>query len=227
MAQLDVNNKQEVIKFLNSKFSGMEVDELRELLERVLRRPGNPNQKQVIKLLSESMENVEFFRLSGDPIDGQDAFLRLKEVFENLHYDNGLPLSGLNFPEQNPTEENDYFEHFDRTDEFWTYFDNFPVKEFKFDSKGNLIGILDLTYEDLFELCKDEYDGSSWEHDFGDKSKVNYKTKSEVKRQPKPFVSDDAPGVIRHYDSSGNPLDLEFPDPETWDNYRKQGKIKD
>ena len=29
MAQLDVNNKQEVIKFLNSKFSGMEVEELR------------------------------------------------------------------------------------------------------------------------------------------------------------------------------------------------------
>lgn len=69
MTQLNVNNKQEVIKFLNSKFSGMEVEELRELLERVLRRPGNPNQKQVIKLLSESMENVEFFRLSGDPIN--------------------------------------------------------------------------------------------------------------------------------------------------------------
>ena len=227
MTQLDVNNKQEVIKFLNSKFSGMEVEELRELLERVLRRPGNPNQKQVIKLLSDSMEKVEFFRLSGDPINGSDVFLRLKEVFENLHYDNGLPLSGLNFPKQNPTEENDYFEDFDRTDEFWSYFDNFPIKEFKFDSKGNLVGILDLTYEDLFELCKDEYDGSSWEDDFGDRSKVTYQTKSKVKRKPEPFVSDDTPGVIRHYDSSGNPLDLEFPDPETWDKYRKQGKIKD
>ena len=189
MAQLDVNNKQEVIKFLNSKFSGMEVEELKENLEDIFYRPSNPNQKQVIKLLSESMENVEFFRLSGDPIDGPDAFLRLKEVFENLHYDNGLPLSGLNFPEQKPTEENDYFEHFDRIDEFWTYFENFPVKEFKFDSKGNLIGILDITYEDLFELCKDEYEGSSWEDDFG------YRSKS-------------------HYNSSGNPLDLEFPDPE-------------
>ena len=227
MTQLDVNNKQEVIKFLNSKFSGMEVEELIENLGRMFHRPGNPNQKQVIKLLAESMENVEFFRLKGDPIDGPDAFLRLKEVFKNLHYDNGLPLSGLNFPEQNPTEENDYFEDFDRTDELWSYFEGFPIKEFKFDGKGNLIGILDLTYEDLFELCKDEYEGSSWEQDFGDKSKVNYKTKSEVKRQPKPFVSDDAPGVILHYDSSGNPLNLEFPDPETWDNYRKQGKIKD
>lgn len=227
MAQLDVNNKQEVLKFLNSKFSGMEVEELSELLERTLRRPGNPNQKQVIKLLFDSMGKVEFFRLSGDPIDGPDVFLRLREIFKKLHYDNGLPLSGLNFPEQNPTEENDYFEDFDRTDELWSYFDNFPFKEFKFDSKGNLVGILDITYEDLFELCKDEYEGSSWEQDFGDKSKVTYKTKSEVRRQPEPFVSDDAPGVILHRDSSGNPLDLEFPDPETWANYRKQGKIKD
>ena len=45
------------------------------------------------------------------------------------------------------------------------------------------------TYEDLFELCKDEYEGSSWEDDFGYRSKA-------------------------HYNSSGNPLDLEFPDPE-------------
>lgn len=228
MAQLDVNNKQEVIKFLNSKFSGLEVDELSELLERTLHRPGNSNQKQVIKLLFDSMEDVEFYRLNGDPVNGpEDAFLRLQDVFKNLHYDNGLPLSGLNFPEQNPTEENDYFEHFDRIDEFWSYFNNFPIKEFKFDTNGRLRGILDLTYEDLFELCEDEYEGSSWEHDFGVKSKVNYKTKSEVKRQPKPFVSDDTPGVILHSDSSGNPLNLEFPDPETWDNYRKQGKIKD
>ena len=164
--QLDPKNKQEVIDFLNSEFSGIKVEDLSDILEDGIDNSVDFGERQSMELLLDSLNDVGSFRLDGDPIDGDDSFLRLQEVFENLHYDNGLPLSGLNYPEQNPTKENNFFDHYDRDQDFGSFFDEFPVKEFKFDRKGDLYIVLDVTYKKLFEYCKSMYEGSSWEHDF-------------------------------------------------------------
>lgn len=94
-----------------------------------------------------------------------DAYMRIKDIMETLHYDNGLPLSGYNYPEENPTEWNDYFDHYDRDQDFWGFYWDYPIYSFVTDGKDIYMKI-DCSLTELRNILTEYYDGVSWEHDF-------------------------------------------------------------
>ena len=78
---------------------------------------------------------------------------------ETLHYDNGKPLI---------CDEYDYFEQYDRDQDFWGYYEGEVISHFELDKDGNLMQVLVMTKEELTDALTIAYDGASWEHDFGD-----------------------------------------------------------
>lgn len=76
---------------------------------------------------------------------------------ETLHYDNGKPLS---------CDEYDYFEHYDRDQDFWGFYEDIIIYDFVTDGE-KLYTRMDLSFEELRKLLTEYYDGASWEHDFG------------------------------------------------------------
>ena len=169
ITKVDMNDKKSILEYLNQRmFRHITPLDLRQKLDERLSRPGNKHQKEVLRLLRDSMDDLSFYRLWNDPVDGPNSFERLEEIFKTLHYDNGLPLTGINYPEQNPTEYNDYFfDHFDRDEDFYTFFEyDYSLISYDFDSNGNLIGKLAVCFDSLKRICTEEYEGSSWDHDF-------------------------------------------------------------
>ena len=71
--QLDPKNKQEVIDFLNSEFSGIKVEDLSDILEDGIDNSVDFGERQSMELLLDSLNDVGSFRLDGDPIDGDDS----------------------------------------------------------------------------------------------------------------------------------------------------------
>ena len=92
-------------------------------------------------------------------VKDRNAFMVIKDIMETLHYDNGKPLS---------CDEYDYFEHYDRDQDFWGFYEDELIDHFELDKDGNLIQVMVMTKEELTDKLTDMYDGSSWEHDFGD-----------------------------------------------------------
>lgn len=86
-----------------------------------------------------------------------DLLGTIDEIMRTLHYDNGKPLT---------TDEYSYFDHYDRDQDFWGFGVDCAIKEFII--MGNEIAVVvDLTKRKLRSILKNDYDGSSWEHDFG------------------------------------------------------------
>ena len=106
--------------------------------------------------------------LKGTRSFDNDAYGKIYDIMETLHYDNGLPLSGYNYPEDNPTEWNDYFEHYDRDQDFGEFFLDEAIYSFVTD--GQYIHIkVDLSFADLRDCLVASYDGADWDHDFNRK----------------------------------------------------------
>jgi hypothetical protein len=95
-----------------------------------------------------------------------DAFMRIYNIMETLHYDNGLPLSGYNYPEENPTEWNDYFDHYDRDQDFWGFYYDEEIYNFVTDGKDIYMRV-NISLSDLRDYLINAYSGASWDHDFG------------------------------------------------------------
>ena len=91
-------------------------------------------------------------------VKDENAFMVISDIMTTLHYDNGKPLS---------CDEYDYFEHYDRDQDYWGYYEDEVIDHFELDKFGNLMQILVMTKEDLTDSLTMAYDGSSWEHDFG------------------------------------------------------------
>ena len=89
----------------------------------------------------------------------RNGYMVIDDIMETLHYDNGKPLS---------CDEYNYFEHYDRDQDFWGFYEDILIDHFELDKDGNLIIVMVMTEEELTETLTDWYDGSSWEHDFGD-----------------------------------------------------------
>ena len=92
-------------------------------------------------------------------VKDEDAFGVIIDIMETLHYDNGKPLV---------CDEYNYFDQYDRDQDYWGYYEGEVISHFELDKDGNLMQILVMTKEDLKDSLTDAYDGASWEHDFGD-----------------------------------------------------------
>ena len=103
--------------------------------------------------------------LKGTRPGSPDAYQRISEIMQTLHYDNGLPLTGYNHPEDNPTKWSDFFEHYDRDQDFWGFYWDYETYNFCTDGK-DIYMRLDCSVADLQDCLIDMYDGASWEHDF-------------------------------------------------------------
>lgn len=116
-------------------------------------------------LLENCFKSVGNMILKGTRAGSDDANMRISNIMETLHYDNGLPLSGYNYPADNPTEWNDYFEHYDRDQDFWGFYWDEEIYNFTTDGKDIYMRV-NLSLEDLRTYLVAAYDGASWDHDF-------------------------------------------------------------
>ena len=118
----------------------------------------------------EDQEAVEFWRAVQEvttnadsiflyDVKDEDAYSVITDIMETLHYDNAKPLV---------CDEDNYFDNYDRDQDFWGYYEGEVISHFELDKDGNLMQILVMTKEDLKDSLTMAYDGASWEHDFGD-----------------------------------------------------------
>ena len=122
----------------------------------------------------EGSEDVEFWTAVRDAVTtadsiflydvkDEDAYIVIIDIMETLHYDNGKPLVG---------DDYNYFDQYDREQDFWGYYEGEVIDHFELGKDGNLMQILVMTKEDLTDSLTDAYDGASWEHDFGTDKKI-------------------------------------------------------
>ena len=118
----------------------------------------------------EDQESIEFWKAVQEVLSGADSiflydvkdrngFTVIYDIMETLHYDNGKPLV---------CDEYDYFDQYDREQDFWGFYEDELIDHFELDKDGNLIQVMVMTKEELTDILTDWYDGASWEHDFGD-----------------------------------------------------------
>ena len=88
----------------------------------------------------------------------EDGYMVINDIMETLHYDNGKPLSCNDY---------DYFDHYDRDQDYWGFYEDELIDHFELDKDGNLILVMVMNKEELTDKLTDMYDGSSWDHDFG------------------------------------------------------------
>ena len=139
--------KQEFCQRLTKKFKGQSVWEFQGMCE--------------------ESEDFSFQRLT--PSDSNEDVKDLLYRFTTTHtYDNGLPLTGLNYPPENPTQEHYYFEHYDRDDDFESTGMDEEILEVWYDEESDDVNVrVDVTKEDFENNWTESYDKSSYEHDFG------------------------------------------------------------
>ena len=117
----------------------------------------------------EEQEAVEFWNIVRESLFDADSlfiydvkdkngFAVINDIMETLHYDNGKPLSCNDYG---------YFDHYDRDQDFWGFYEDELIDHFELDKDGNLIQVMVINKEELTDKLTDMYDGSSWEHDFG------------------------------------------------------------
>lgn len=99
--------------------------------------------------------------------DGSPAYETLDEAFQKATYDNGKPLTGYNDP-KDPKEWHDYFEHYDRDQDYDSIFDDDRVVQVSYviGSKTELKLFFDFTEAQLFAWVEQQYGGSEYAHDF-------------------------------------------------------------
>lgn len=136
-----------------------------EMCKRLTRKYKN---KIVLDLITDSPD--DFYIEEIFPSDSDKNVKDLLYDFMSSHtYDNGLPLTGLNYPPDNPDEEHDYFEHYDRDQdlEIVSGLED-EIKKIVYDEKYNVFNVIvNVTVEEYESSWYETYQGSSYEHDFG------------------------------------------------------------
>ena len=99
--------------------------------------------------------------------DGEPVYDALEEAFQKATYDNGKPLTGYNDPDD-PTEWHDYFEHYDRDQDYDSIFDDERVTKVSYviGDKMTLKLFFDFTEAQLHAWVDQQYGGSEYAHDF-------------------------------------------------------------
>jgi hypothetical protein len=98
--------------------------------------------------------------------DGKPAYDVLDEAFQKATYDNGKPLTGYNDPDD-PDEWHDFFEHYDRDQDYSEIFYGDRVTKVAESTTGEVQLFLDFSSAQLIAWVANEYGGSSYDHDFG------------------------------------------------------------
>ena len=135
----------------------MTCSEFREMIE------------DIIENSEETQESVEFWNIVLESLSevgslfiydvkDEDGYMVINDIMETLHYDNGKPLS---------CDDYDYFDQYDRDQDFWSFYEDELIDHFELDKDGNLILVMVMNKEELTDKLTDMYDGSSWDHDFG------------------------------------------------------------
>ena len=117
----------------------------------------------------EEQEAVEFWNIVRESlfdagslflydVKDKDGYSVINDIMETLHYDNGKPLSCNDY---------NYFDYYDRDQDFWGFYEDELIDHFELDKDGNLIQVMVMNKEELTDKLTDMYDGASWEHDFG------------------------------------------------------------
>ena len=123
----------------------------------------------IIENSEEEQESVEFWNVVQESLSevgslfiydvkDEDGYMVINDIMETLHYDNGKPLS---------CDEYDYFDQYDRDQDYWGFYEDELINHFELDKDGNLILVMTMNKEELTDKLTDMYDGSSWDHDFG------------------------------------------------------------
>ena len=161
LAEALSNDLNKACKILTKIFKYMTIADAREIYDKLMQS----------KLYCATIEDCFYgcsLLLKGTKPNSKDAFMRIYDIMETLHYDNGLPLSGYNYPKDKPTEWNDYFTHYDRDQDFWEFYESDTIYNFATDGK-NLFIRVDLSLAELKDELAYMYDGASWDHDFNRK----------------------------------------------------------
>ena len=123
----------------------------------------------IIENSEEKQESVEFWNIVQESLSDvgslfiydvkdEDGYMVINDIMETLHYDNGKPLS---------CDDYNYFDQYDRDQDFWGFYEDELIDHFELDKDGNLILVMVMNKEELTDKLTDMYDGSSWDHDFG------------------------------------------------------------
>ena len=166
----DCSTREGQQKILNNEFVGLTCFEIRDAIETIYDENSEYKDSSKITGLLDKLEDATstvggIFLM--DRTDGKtdtDIYSCIDEIMRTLHYDNGKPLT---------TDDYNYFDHYDRYQDYWSYCEEFPADHFEINPDGDIHIVLDITYDDLKRMLTDDYDGSSYEHDFGDKNPLN------------------------------------------------------
>lgn len=129
----------------------------------------------LIEMLVEEANNANLFNVASNfysliyndnwlTKDGKSAYRVLDEAFKQTTYDNGKPLSGYNDP-NDPTIKHDYFEHYDRDQEYFTMFNDDRVIKLAVNN-NEVQAYFEFTEAQLTAWVKQEYGNSPYDHDF-------------------------------------------------------------
>ena len=152
------NDLNKACNILTKLFKGMTIGDTMEIID------GLTESGVDCSLINDCVYGCQIL-LKGTRPGTNDAYMRISNIMETLHYDNGLPLSGLNYPEENPTQWNDYFEHYDRDQDFWGFYWDEEIYNFATDGKEIFLRV-DVSLADLRDYLIEAYSGASWNHDF-------------------------------------------------------------
>jgi hypothetical protein len=115
----------------------------------------------VRKALEDAINTTGFTLLRDGKIGDPSAHMQIKNIMKTLHYDNGKPLS---------CKEYDYFDHYDRDQDFWGFYEDELIYDFITDGKDLYVRI-DMSFDELRDQLRYTYDGASWDHDFDESFK--------------------------------------------------------
>lgn len=88
----------------------------------------------------------------------RNGYTVITDIMKTLHYDNGKPLI---------CDEYNYFDQYDRYQDFYGFYEDTLIDHFELDKNGNVIIVVVMTKEELTDTLTYWYEGSSWDHDFG------------------------------------------------------------
>ena len=159
------------LKALNEfyKYNGaMTCGEFKTYIEQVVDEIGthtpNNSQDQYIDQYRIDFWNVVLDSLSSTgtlflyDVRNKNGYTVINDIMKTLHYDNGKPLS---------CDEYNYFDQYDRYQDFLEFYEDVLIDHFELDKNGNLIIVVVMTKEELTDTLTYWYDGASWDHDFG------------------------------------------------------------
>ena len=152
----------------NGKFEKKDLDDLNEIyknngpmtcgefVEFVDEEVDQSKKPEFWEVIQESISDTETLFLYD--VRDKDGYSSINDIMETLHYDNGEPLT---------CDDYNYFDHYDRDQDFWGFYEDELIDHFELDKNGNLIQIMVMNKDELTDILTDMYDGSSWDYDFG------------------------------------------------------------